>query len=43
MIQRDRTENDASNNSSVVVYVFVGGVTFLPTRCLATIGDTYID
>jgi hypothetical protein len=30
-------ENDASNNSSVVACVFVIAVTFLPSRCLATI------
>jgi hypothetical protein len=31
-------ENDASNNSSIVPCVFVTAVTFLPSRCLATIG-----
>jgi hypothetical protein len=31
-------ENDASNNSSIVACVFVTVVTFLPSRCLATIG-----
>jgi hypothetical protein len=31
-------ENDASNNSSIVARVFVTAVTFLPNRCLATIG-----
>jgi hypothetical protein len=31
-------EHDAFNNSSVVTYVFVTAVTFLPSRCLATIG-----
>jgi hypothetical protein len=31
-------ENDASSNSSVVACVFVTAVTFLPGRCLATIG-----
>jgi hypothetical protein len=31
-------ENDASNNSSIVACVFVTAVTFLPNRCLATIG-----
>jgi hypothetical protein len=30
-------ENDASNNSSIVACVFVTAVTFLPSRCLATI------
>jgi hypothetical protein len=30
-------ENDASNNSYIVVCVFVTAVTFLPRRCLATI------
>jgi hypothetical protein len=33
----DRTENVASNNSSVA-YVFIAAVTFLLSRCLATIG-----
>jgi hypothetical protein len=31
------TENYASNNSSIVACVFVTVVTFLPSRCLATI------
>jgi hypothetical protein len=31
-------ENDASNNSSIVVGVFITAVTFLPSRCLAMIG-----
>jgi hypothetical protein len=31
-------ENDVSNNSSIVACVFVAEVTFLPSRCLATIG-----
>jgi hypothetical protein len=31
-------ENDSSNNSSIVACVFVTAVTFLPSRCLATIG-----
>jgi hypothetical protein len=30
--------NDASKNSSIVACVFVAAVTFLPSRCLATIG-----
>jgi hypothetical protein len=30
-------ENDASNNSSIVAYVFVTSVAFLPSRWLATI------
>jgi hypothetical protein len=34
-------ENDASNNSSVVMCVFVTAVTSLPSRCLATTGDFY--
>jgi hypothetical protein len=34
-----RTENDASNNSSIVGVVVA--VTFLPRRCLARIGYTY--
>jgi hypothetical protein len=32
-------ENDASNNSSIVACVFVTAVTFLPSRCLATIRE----
>jgi hypothetical protein len=31
-------ENDASDNSSIAACVFVTAVTFLPGRCLATIG-----
>jgi hypothetical protein len=31
-------ENDASNNSSIVASVFVTTVTFLQSRCLATVG-----
>jgi hypothetical protein len=31
-------ENNASNNSSSVACLFVTAVTFLPSRCLATIG-----
>jgi hypothetical protein len=31
-------ENDASNNYSIVACIFVTAVTFLPCRCLATIG-----
>jgi hypothetical protein len=31
-----RIENDASNNSYIIACVLV--VTFLPSRCLATIG-----
>jgi hypothetical protein len=34
----DRIENDKSNNSSTVAYIFVVVVTFLPRRYLATIG-----
>jgi hypothetical protein len=34
----NRTENDVSNKSSVFACVFVTAVTFLPSRCLATIG-----
>jgi hypothetical protein len=30
-------ENDASNNSSIVACVFVTAITFVPSRCLATI------
>jgi hypothetical protein len=32
------TENDMSNNSSIVACVFDTAVTFIPSRCLATIG-----
>jgi hypothetical protein len=32
-------ENDASNNSSIVPCVVVTAVTFLPSRCVATIRD----
>jgi hypothetical protein len=32
-------ENDASNNTSIFACVFVTAVTFLPSRCLATIGN----
>jgi hypothetical protein len=39
---KDRTENDASNNSAVVAFVFVAAVTFMPDRCLTTTeGYTY--
>jgi hypothetical protein len=34
----DRIENDVSNNYSIVACVFVTAVTFLLSRCLATIG-----
>jgi hypothetical protein len=34
-------ENYASNISSIVACVFVTAVTFLPSCCLATIGDTH--
>jgi hypothetical protein len=34
----DRIDNDASNNSAIVSYVFVAAVTFLLGRCLAKIG-----
>jgi hypothetical protein len=30
-------ENDASNASSVVAYVFVAAITYLPSRCVASI------
>jgi hypothetical protein len=39
----DRTENDVYNNSSIVAYVFVAAVTFLLSRCLATIEGIHID
>jgi hypothetical protein len=31
-------ENDASSNYTIVAGVFVTAVTFLPSRCLATVG-----
>jgi hypothetical protein len=36
-------ENDASNSSYTVAYVFVVAATFLPSRFLATVGDTRTD
>jgi FlaG/FlaF family flagellin (archaellin) len=33
----DRIENDASNNSPIVACVLVAAVTFVLSRCLATI------
>jgi hypothetical protein len=39
-------ENDVSSSSSVVACVFVTAVTFLPSRCLATLEgytDTHAD
>jgi hypothetical protein len=33
-----RIENEAFNNSSILASEFVAAVTFLPSRCLATIG-----
>jgi hypothetical protein len=38
-----RTENDASNNFSVVACVFVAALMFLPNRCLATHADIETD
>jgi hypothetical protein len=35
----DRIENYASNSS--IAYVFVAALTFLPSRYVATIGDTH--
>jgi hypothetical protein len=35
-------ENDTSNSSSIVACVFVTTVTFLPSRCLATIRGIHI-
>jgi hypothetical protein len=35
-IRQEPAENDASS-SSIVVFLFVAAVTFLPNRCLATI------
>lgn len=39
----DHIQNDASSNSSVAPCVFIGAVTFLPMRCLATKGNTDTD
>jgi hypothetical protein len=36
---KSHTENDKYNNSFIVACVFVTAVTFLPSRCLATIGQ----
>jgi hypothetical protein len=38
---RDRIEIDVSNNSSIVGCVFVTAVTFLPSRCVATIREFF--
>jgi hypothetical protein len=38
----DRIEDDVSNSSSIVACVFVAAVTFLPSRCLATIRGIHI-
>jgi hypothetical protein len=35
----DRIETDASNNFSIVVFIFVAAVTFLPSRCVAMIWE----
>jgi hypothetical protein len=35
----NRTENDASNNFSIVAFVFVAAETFLPSHCLATVRE----
>jgi hypothetical protein len=34
-------EHDSSNNYSITVCLFVTAVTFLPSRCLATIGGFF--
>jgi hypothetical protein len=36
-------KNDAFNNYSIGACVFVAAVTSLPSRCLATVGDTHTD
>jgi hypothetical protein len=36
----DHIENDLSNNSSTVVYVYDASVLFLPSRCL---GNVFIE
>jgi hypothetical protein len=42
LINTDRIENEASNNYYILACVFVGAVTFSPSRSLATIqGYTY--
>jgi hypothetical protein len=41
-IQHGTHKNDASNNSSTVACVSVAKVTFLPSRCLATIRGVHI-
>jgi hypothetical protein len=41
LYETNRIENNASNNSSIVVCVFVAAVTFLSSRCLVTIRDTH--
>jgi hypothetical protein len=39
----DRTDNEASNNSSVAACAFVATVTVLPSRCLAMIGGCFTE
>jgi hypothetical protein len=39
----DCIENDVSNYHSTLPCAFVVAVMFLPSRCLATIGDPFID
>jgi hypothetical protein len=40
---KDRVENHSSNITSIVACVFIAVVTFLPSRCLAAIGDVRTD
>jgi hypothetical protein len=35
-------KKDTHNNYSIAACVFVAAITFSPSRCLATIGDTHI-
>jgi hypothetical protein len=39
----DRIEYDASNNSFIFACVFLAAVTFLLSRCLATIGGIFTE
>jgi hypothetical protein len=39
--QGSEEKNYASNNSTIVACLFVVAVTFLPSRCQATVGDAF--
>jgi hypothetical protein len=41
-IQHGSHRNGVSKNSSVVAHVFIAAGTYLPSRCLATIGGKHI-